>query len=146
MNIRKITENYGDTLLTLEKIFNEYQFEPVSSKLNNLSDSIKTKELKDPEFKFISAFENGAEIGVLVTRFNEICALSIKKYAQKRGVGRELMDYYLKSLPDGEKVIVHIEPEFESFYNDLGFERNSDPVKKLEDIDYITLEYIKGKN
>ena len=143
MNIREITENYPETLETLEKIYKEYEFEPVGSELNNLNEYIKERKVDGDKFKFYSAFENGAEIAVLVVCSNEICVLAIKKYARTRGVGQKLLEYYLNTLKKGSVVKVKIEPEFISFFNKFGFRTISKEQTTESGKGFVEMEYRK---
>lgn len=142
MNLRKIEkEEYASTLETLEKIFKEYGKEPIGSEIENLRESISKRELLDPEINLYSAFENGGQIGVLVEKNNTIYCIVVKKYAQKRGVGRELLNYYLKDLSDGTKVIVNADPEAQAFYLREGF--TNDRRETFNEREYVVLNYKK---
>lgn len=142
MNIREIAKpEIKSTLITMDKIFKENPGTSSRALLVDLSPDMATPKLVENGFRFFSAFENGGEIGTVALKGNHICVVAVKKYAQKRGVGSELLSYVLKLFPKGSKVTVNADPNVVSFYTRLGFSPidPADPIVKKDGLTYIPM-------
>ena len=71
--------------------------------------------------KIYLLFIDGVVVGLCVTSFNIIVGLQIHQDHQRRGLGRELVDYVVGDLRRYKEVKVKPVNDSEEFYHKLGF-------------------------
>jgi GNAT superfamily N-acetyltransferase len=113
--------------------------------LQTFKDFIFSEQAMD-ELTIYGAFEKGKLIGIIGTKHTgkHISLFFIRKEYHRRGIGRNLFNYFLNDCPTDE-ITVNSSTYAIPFYQNLGFDKSSDK-QKVNGITFTPMKYIQSRN